>query len=435
MIHFFKLSIPVILSSTIHCLMTITDLLMIAHLGMIPVSAVSISIDLALIGSVFPSGIAYGLQPFIKQLNHQTIYENTKWFYNSLCINVFGSIICCGLLLYMIHWLPYFKQDPQAVALVPYYMPWLAFSILPTMIYNTFCRYLEGLTYTKPIGIATMIGLIANIILNYLLIYIKIGNFTNGLIGAGIATLCSKLIMVVVLIPYVWKRLDINAKDRLMLPYFDGQYIKKLLILGLPIGIQLLLEFLFFSITSLMIGSLGALYKGANAILDSIISIPLGVSWGFSLIASTLVKQNSCSKHKEKAIWVYYVTPGIVTLLLAFFIVNYSFFIFTVWYKGCPIDYSIICSSIPLAVLFIFVDGFYTISLGLLRGLKDTFFPFLIATITNWLIGIPLCYLFTKIINWDIPSIWLSKIVAFLISGIILFVRFSKRYNEKKMYY
>ncbi|MGI2261917.1 MATE family efflux transporter [Candidatus Cardinium hertigii] len=435
MIHFLKLSIPIILSSTIHYLMPITDLLMIAHLGMIPVSAVSISIDLALIASVFPAGIAYGLQPFIQKLNHQTIYENTKWFYNSLCINVFGSIIFCGFLLYMIHWLPYFKQDPEAVSMVPYYMPWLAFSILPSMVYNTFCRYLEGLTYTKPIGIATMIGLVSNVILNYLLIYINIGNFTNGLIGAGLATLCSKSIMVAVLTPYVWKRLDTKVKDRLMRSYFDGQYIKKLLILGLPIGIQLLLEFLFFSITNLMIGSLGALYKGANAILDSIISIPIGISWGFSVIASTLVKRGSFTKHKAKSIWVYYVTTGVVILVLAFFIVNYSFFIFTVWYKGRAIDYRMICSSIPLAVLFIFVDGFYTISLGLLRGLKDTFFPFLIATISNWLIGIPLCYLLIKIINCGIPSIWLSKIIVFLISGTILFVRLLKKYNKKNMYF
>ncbi|WP_419241299.1 MATE family efflux transporter [Cardinium endosymbiont of Nabis limbatus] len=420
----------------VHYLMPITDLLMIAHLGMISVAAVSISIDLAVVFSIFPAGIAYGLQPFIEKLNHQTIHENTKWFFNGLSINLLGSIIFGGLLLYMIHWLPYLKQDTQAVAMVPYYMRWLAFSIFPTMVYNTFCRYLEGLGNTKPIFIATMIGLISNIILNYLFIHVNIGNFTNGLIGAGVATLSSKFIMALSLMPYVWKRLETDFNYRLALSYFDRQYIKKLLTLGIPIGTQLFLEFFFFSFTGLMIGSLGALHKGANAILDNIISLPIGISWGFSLAASTLVKQTRCSNHKKKkqSIWIYYGATGMVMLVLAFFIVHYSFFIFTVCYKGSTTDYSMICSSIPLAILLIFADGFYTISLGLLRGLKDTFFPFLIATISNWLIGIPLCYLLIKVINFGIPSVWISKIAAFLISGSILFVRFLKKYNKKTMY-
>jgi len=435
MIHFLKLSIPIILSMMVHYLMPITDLLMIAHLGMISVAAVSISIDLSIVFSIFPAGIAYGIHPFIEKLNHQTIHENTKWFFNSLFINVLGSIIFTALLLYMIHWLPYLKQDTQAVEMVPYYIPWLACSIFPTMVYNTFCRYLEGLGHTKPIFIVTMIGLISNIILNYLFIYVNIGNFTNGLIGAGIATLCSKFIMAIGLMPYVWKRLKTNSKHLLILSYFDRKYIKKLLNIGIPIGNQLFLEFFFFSFTGFMVGTLGVLHKGANAILDNIISLPIGINWGFSLAASTLVKQTRCSNHKGKkqSIWIYYWTTGMVMLILAFFIAHYSFFIFTVCYKGSATDYSMICSSIPLAILLIFVDGFYTISLGLLRGLKDTFFPFLITTISNWLIGIPLCYLLIKIINLGIPSVWISKIAAFLISGSILFAQFLKKYNKKKM--
>ncbi|WP_243018660.1 MULTISPECIES: MATE family efflux transporter [Candidatus Cardinium] len=435
MIHFLKLSTPIILSMMVHYLIPITDLLMIAHLGMISVAAVSISIDLSIVFSIFPAGVAYGIQPFIEKLNHQTIHENTKWFFNSLFINVLGSIIFAGFLLCMIHWLPYLKQDTQAVEMVPYYMPWLACSIFPTMVYNTFCRYLEGLGHTKPIFIVTMIGLIANIILNYLFIYVNIGHFTNGLVGAGIATLCSRFMMAIALMPYVWKRLETDSKHLLILSYFDRQYIKKLLTLGIPIGSQLFLEFFFFSFTGLIVGNLGALYKGANAILDNIISLPIGISWGFSLAASTLVKQTRCFNHKEKkqSIWIYYGTTGMVMLVLAFFIVRYSFFIFTVCYQGSATDYSMIASSIPLAILLIFADGFYTISLGLLRGLKDTFFPFLIATLSNWLIGIPLCYVLIKVINLGIPSVWISKIMAFLMSGSILFVRFLKKYNKKNI--
>ena len=207
------------------------------------ITAISYDADFYTVFSIVPAGIAYGLQPFIEKPNRNTIGQNTKWFYNSLCINLLGSIVFgCGL-LYMICWLPYLKQDAQATAMVPCYMPWLALSIFPVMVYNTCCRYLEGLEDTGPIFIVTMFGFVFNLISSYLLIHINIGHFSNGLIGAGLATFCSRCVMALALIPYVWKRLDTSFKYRFSCSYFDSQNIKKLLILGVPIGIQLFLEF------------------------------------------------------------------------------------------------------------------------------------------------------------------------------------------------
>ena len=431
MIHFLKVATPIILSLMINYLMPMTDLLMIAHLGMIHVAAVSISMDFYTVFSIVPAGIAYGLQPFIEKPNRNTIGQNTKWFYSSLCINLLGAMIFGGGLLYMIHWLPCFKQDAQAIVVVPYYMPWLALSIFPGMVYNTCCRYLEGLEDTKPVFITTVLGFVSNIVLNYWLIHISVGYFSHVLIGAGLATFCGRCIMALALIPYVWKRLDTRFKCRFSCSYLNSQNIKKLLTLGVPIGIQLFLEFFFFSLTGLMIGSLGAAYKGANAILDNIVSIPISITWGFSLAASILVKQTWSTQQGEgQSVGLYYGVPSIVVGVLAVFIIRYAFFLFTVCYKGSTTDYALIYSSIPLAVLFMFVDVFYTISLGLLRGLRDTFFPFLISTLSNWLIGVPLCYVFIKIMDWGIPSVWLCKIVAFLVSASVLFFRFLKKYPK-----
>lgn len=164
MMHFLKVAAPIILSVIINYLIPITDLLMVAHLGITPVAAFSISMDLYTIFSIVPTGVDYGLQPFIEKLNHNAIGQNTKWFYNSLCINLLGSIVfSCGL-LYMICWLPYLKQDAQATAMAPYYITWLALSIFPVMVYNTCCRYLKGLEDTKPIFIVTILA-------SYLILY------------------------------------------------------------------------------------------------------------------------------------------------------------------------------------------------------------------------------------------------------------------------
>lgn len=237
--------------------------------------------------------------------------------------------------------------------------------------------------------------------------------------------------MALALIPYVWKRLDTSFKYQFNCSYFDSQNIKKLLILGVPIGIQLFLKFLFFSLASLMVGSLGAAYKGANAILDSIISIPIGMTWGFSFAASILVKQiQSVQQEEKRSIGPYYRFPSIAIGCSSAFIARYAHFMFTVCYKGSATDYELIRSPIPLAMLVMLVDVFYTVSLGLLRGLQDTFYPFLISTLSNWLIGVPLCYVFITIMNWGIPSIWLSKVISVSILASVLFYRFLKEYKN-----
>jgi MATE family multidrug resistance protein len=431
---YLKVTWPILCSTVINYFIPITDLFMIAHLGIIPVAAVSISIDLFVVLSTFPIGLAYGLTPFILQTNDKNAsYENSQWLRNSLLINGFLSVFFGVLLYYSMHWLSYLGQDKKAVEMVVYYLPCLALSLIPTMIYNTFSRYLEGIGRTKPLLIVNLVGFLCNVVLNYLLIFGPVRFFSNGLIGAGLATLLSKIFMAIMLFPYVRETLFVRVKDALQASIFDVQRIKKLLVLGAPIGVQLLLEFAFFSTMGLMVGGLGALHKGANALLDNIISLPIGITWALSLAASTVVGDGNQkdSSQKRCSILVYYGTAGIVATLCACCIVCATSFLFMGIYKGSLEGYVLIHSSVFLAALFILTDAFYTIGLGLLRGLKDTFFPFMIATLSNWLVGIPMCYLLIYRLRCGIEAIWLSKIIAFFLTGSILFFRCLKKNNER----
>lgn len=85
--------------------------------------------------------------------------------------------------------------------------------------------------------------------------------------------------------------------------------------------------------------------------------------------------------------------------------------------------YALASASIPWAIGVVCMDHLYTIGLELLRGMHDTFFPLVISSLSNWLVGLPFGYFFIFSLNWGIAGFWVRKLTAFFISGSILFVR------------
>lgn len=68
------------------------------------------------------------------------------------------------------------------------------------MLFNGFKQFTDGITDTKTAMWILLGGNVLNIIGNYLLIYGKLGFPELGLLGAGISTLFSRIMMVVVFV-------------------------------------------------------------------------------------------------------------------------------------------------------------------------------------------------------------------------------------------
>ena len=73
-------------------------------------------------------------------------------------------------------------------------------SLVFVMLFNGFKQFTDGITDTKTAMWILLGGNVLNIIGNYILIYGKLGLPEMGLLGAGISTLFSRIMMVVVFI-------------------------------------------------------------------------------------------------------------------------------------------------------------------------------------------------------------------------------------------
>ena len=84
-----------------------------------------------------------------------------------------------------------------------------------------------------------------------------------------------------------------------------------------------------------------------------------------------------------------------------------------------------------IVALFQIFDGLQVAILGALRGMQDVKIPTLIAFISYWVIGFPLCYYLGLHTPLKSTGIWIGLLVGLASASLLLYLRFS--YLTKKL--
>ena len=146
-------------------------------------------------------GYSYGLTPLVGSLFGRGCKPQAG--------TTLGSAVVCNLLFALLlmavmGWgytqLHHMGQPAEIMPLVrPYYLAVLA-SVPFLALFNALRQFTDGITETRTAMWALLTGNGLNILGNWLLIY-GIGPFPElGLLGAGLSTLCSRVVMAVVLL-------------------------------------------------------------------------------------------------------------------------------------------------------------------------------------------------------------------------------------------
>ena len=439
-----KLAFPVILGMLGHMFVSFADNVMVGQLGAAELAAVSLGNSFFFIAMSLGIGFASAITPIVAEADSA---KNPVGVKNALK----HGLILCGLLsgiLYSLMLLakPVMRNMDQPLEVVDLAIPYLdiiAISIIPLVIFEALKRFSDGLSNTKHPMYATIVANIINVAINYLLIFGSFGFPKLGIIGAGIGTLISRVIMVI----FLWIIFTKNKRFKLYVTEIkfkitNIKIFKKITDIGLPSAFQMLFEVGIFTAAIWMSGVLGKNYQAANQIAFNLSAMTFMVGIGLG-VAATIRVGNQKGLFDFVALRKIAFSIFLLTVLIEI-IFALMFFILKDWLPTLYLDTENISKTIEngeviliasklllIVALFQIFDGLQVVILGALRGLQDVKIPTLITFIAYWLIGFPICFYLGLYTPLKSIGIWIGLLISLAVSSILLYLRFN--YLSKKL--
>ena len=271
-----------------------------------------------------------------------------------------------------------------------------ALGIFMALRYHT-----QGLGITAPFAFASVVGFIANVPLNYMLIFGAWGAPELGAEGCGLATAASMWISTLIILLYV-------LTARSLRPYLPDRWlegpdwgrISEILIVGFPVGLTFFLETGVFSAITLLIATLGDAAVAAHQIAINVwdvFYIPM-VSIG-SAMATRMGHAIGAGNARgvRMALRVGAALSTLIGLTAMSLLLLFPDAIIGAYTQSEDIR-DLALRLLRLAALFIMIDVIQIVGSFVLRAYKETRFPFIVVTFSYWGLALPLGYLLA--IHW-----------------------------------
>ncbi|MBK3518389.1 MATE family efflux transporter [Carboxylicivirga marina] len=429
-----KLATPVVLAQAGQMLVNVADTVMVGQVGTIPLAAASFANSIFINVLVLGMGISFALTPLVgKAYGAKNKDECAYWFqqgmYANVIIGVLLSLVAGAIALAM----PFMGQEAGVVEeAIPYYIL-LILSILPLQVFNNYKQFAEGLSNTKIAMIITIGGNLLNVALNYVFIYGHFGVPAMGVVGAGIGTLASRIVMAIMFV-FVSYRVRLFKEYRgIHVSQFSASAFKRIWKLGLPIGLQSVIEVFAFSLGSIMMGWINAVSLAAHQIVLSMASLTYMMSSG--LASATTIKVSIFRGKKDYPSLKHSAFASLHLVVMFMTIMSFLFVSMRYFLPSLFVDeVEVIKTAAGLmlvAGIFQIFDGIQVVTLGILRGLEDVVMPVIGAGIAYWLISLPIGYLTAFVFEAGPIGIWVGYLSGLASAGVFLLWRFRMLYKKR----
>ena len=325
--------------------------------------------------------------------------------------------------------------NPRVMALLGPFLKALLWGILPLLAYAALRRYLQATNVVAPIAFSLVSANLVNFAGNWALMFGHWGAPAMGLEGSGWSTTIARFYMAGVLLAAIaWhERKTGNLLFRMSWKP-DVARLLRLLDLGLPAAMQILVEGGLFGVIAVLAARLDEVSLAAHGIAVNVVSTTYMVPLGISSAAAVRVGQAVGRKDRQGM-----ATSGWTALLLGTLFMSAAGL--ALWTAPRSIvrvftaDATVIASGAALlriAALFELFDGFQTVATGALRGLGDTRSPMLAHLAGYWLIGLPISYVLCFRLSWGISGIWVGLTTALILIGVALVWVWKERVRSLK---
>jgi MATE family multidrug resistance protein len=424
-----RLSGPLVLIQVGTMLMGVVDTVMVGRVSPAALAAAALGNMYFFALSMFGMGVLFALDPIVAQALGARDELAVRRGVQRGFVLALALTVPITLVLFTVR--PVLTLVGQPADVIPDaagYVYRNATSIWPFYAFVVLRQTLQAHQRALPIGATIVVANVVNVVLNYAWIYGHLGFPAMGVLGSAWATAASRWLMASLLLALGWptvKRYLTRAAPNVL----DLKPLWRMAKLGLPIGVQMVLEGGAFNVMALLMGWLGVVQVAAHQIALNLASlafmVPLGVSSAAAVIVGHAVGRADADGVRRSTIASLAVGAGFMTLTGGLFLTVPA--LLAELYTPDAAVIGLAALLLPIAGVFQIFDGLQVVAIGLLRGLGDTRTPMIVNVIGFWCLGMPVSLWLGFGLGYGAVGLWWGLVVGLVAVAGFLVVRLRRR--------
>ena len=256
-------------------------------------------------------------------------------------------------------------------------------------------------------------GFFLNVVLDPWFMFGGLGFPALGIRGIALSTVLIQLIGVVYLVIVTKKnKIFLNARLQDFMP--NRKYYMDLFGQGFPASLNMLTIAIGIFVITYFASRFGKEAVAAYGIATRIEQIALLPTIGLNIAALTLAGQNMGAGRYDRILksWGLNIRYGLMVIVIG--VVSVALFsnqLMAAFTKDTQVI-EIGAEYLRVAILFFFAYIFLNISVSTLQGMKKPFYAIFVGAYRQFLIPLPLFYLFAVYLDWGTKGIWWGIFIA-----------------------
>lgn len=283
------------------------------------------------------------------------------------------------------------RQPADVVPLAAAYARACIPGVLPYLAFVALRQTVQAFALVRPVVMAVVVANVANVFLDWGMVFGKFGFPAMGALGSAWATTACRWLMAILLfwgcrqalMPFVrhWSRDDLAFGP-----------LWRMVRIGFPVGLQLWIEYMAFSVALLLVGMLGTIPLAGHQIALMLAAltymVPLGVAAAAAVLVGHAVGRGDAEAARREASAALACGIGFMSVTAVVLISSAAWL--ARMFTPDPAIIGAAAVLIPIAGVFQVVDGIQGVSGGILRGAGDTRVPMLANLAGYSLLALPL---------------------------------------------
>lgn len=423
----FRLMIPILVTQFAQAGLGLIDTIMAGQFSPTDLAAIAVGVGLWLPVMLLFSGIMIATTPLVAEANGARTPEKIATIARqSLWVAFILGWIACLILQLAPLLLPLLGVPESLQPKAGLFLHAIGFGMPAVTMYAALRGYSEALGYPRPVTVISLLALVVLVPLNLIFMY-GLGPLPElGSAGCGFATAILQWLMFITLALYISKS-SAYQSTQIFTRWepIDRYWIKRILMLGLPIGLAIFFEVSIFSTAAIVISPLGETLVAAHQIAMSVTSqlfmIPMSLAIALTIRIGTYYGEKNWAAMRR----VQYL--GLITAtLLAFMTMSFMWLfrpeIISIYTSDVDVA-QVAMYLLLFAIAYQLMDAWQISAAGCLRGMQDTKGPMWITMLAYWVIAFPVGVYFSRFGSMGAAGVWVGLIVGLSVACVLLLIR------------